>query len=89
MTQEEATSIDVTPEKDGGVIKEILQEGSGDEFPQIGDKVYVHYVGSLTDGSVFDSSRERDEKFSFSLGKGKVTLFEISINILVVTLFNN
>lgn len=72
MTQEEVTSIDVTPEKNGGVMKEILREGSGDEFPQTGDKVYVHYVGTLTDGSVFDSSRERDEKFSFSLGKGSV-----------------
>ncbi|CAE1305528.1 FKBP4_5 [Acanthosepion pharaonis] len=72
MTQEEVTGIDVTPEKNGGVMKEILREGSGDEFPQTGDKVYVHYVGTLTDGSVFDSSRERDEKFSFSLGKGSV-----------------
>jgi len=72
MTQEEITGIDVTPEKDGGVIKEILKEGSGEEGPQAGDKVFVHYVGTLTDGSVFDSSRERDEKFSFNLGKGSV-----------------
>lgn len=75
MTQEEVTGIDVTPEKNGGVMKEIIREGSGDEFPQTGDKVYVHYVGTLTDGSVFDSSRERDEKFSFSLGKGNVIIF--------------
>lgn len=72
MTQDETASIDVTPDKDGGVLKEILREGSGDEFPQTGDKVYVHYVGTLTDGTGFDSSRERDEKFSFNLGKGSV-----------------
>ena len=62
----------MTPEKDGGVIKEVLQEGSSDKFSQIEDKVYIHYVNSLTDGSVFDSSWERDENFSFSLGEGSV-----------------
>ena len=32
---------------DGGILKEILVEGSGDEYPQKGDKVYVHYVGEV------------------------------------------
>lgn len=51
--------VDVTPEKDGGVIKKILQEGKGWEHPNSGDRVEVHYVGKLEDGSIFDSSRER------------------------------
>ena len=32
----------------------------------------VHYVGTLTDGSKFDSSRERGLGFTFKLGAGQV-----------------
>lgn len=64
--------IDITPTKDGGVLKEILREGTGEEKPLPGDKVLVHYVGTLEDGSEFDSSRRRGDKFEFDLGKGSV-----------------
>ncbi|TNN80023.1 Peptidyl-prolyl cis-trans isomerase FKBP4 [Liparis tanakae] len=63
---------DITPKKDGGVFKLVKREGTGTELPMTGDKVFVHYVGTLLDGSHFDSSRDREEKFSFELGKGQV-----------------
>lgn len=37
-----------------------------------GDTVTVHYVGSLTDGTQFDSSYARGEDFSFTVGAGRV-----------------
>jgi FKBP-type peptidyl-prolyl cis-trans isomerase len=50
---------------------EVLQEGAGEEA-QNGDSVSVHYVGTLEDGTKFDSSIDRGEPFSFNLGAGQV-----------------
>ena len=63
---------DVTPSKDGGVMKKVTSEGSGWETPEKGAEVTVHYTGTLEDGSKFDSSRDRDEPFKFKLGEGQV-----------------
>lgn len=65
---------DISPKKDEGVLKEIIQEGVGDELPPNGCNVNVHYTGTLLDGTKFDSSRDRNQPFSFELGKGKSSM---------------
>lgn len=50
---------------------EDLKVGAGAEATS-GQRVTVHYVGTLTDGSKFDSSRDRGKGFSFQLGAGQV-----------------
>lgn len=70
----EGTQIDITPNQDGGVLKVVRRKGPDpDDKPWKGDKVQVHYTGTLADdGSKFDSSVDRGEKFSFNLGKSEV-----------------
>ncbi|RKG93805.1 FKBP-type peptidyl-prolyl cis-trans isomerase [Corallococcus terminator] len=50
---------------------EDVKVGTGAEATA-GKKVTVHYVGTLTNGTKFDSSRDRGQGFSFSLGAGQV-----------------
>jgi FKBP-type peptidyl-prolyl cis-trans isomerase len=48
-----------------------IKEGKGNT-PIVGDKVKVHYKGMFLDGTVFDSSIDRDEPIEFPLGQGQV-----------------
>jgi len=48
-----------------------LKVGSG-PYPHAGQSVVVHYVGTLDDGSTFDSSRARGQPFRFIIGTGQV-----------------
>jgi FKBP-type peptidyl-prolyl cis-trans isomerase FkpA len=53
------------------VIIEDVSVGSGDAAGP-GDHVTVHYTGTLTDGTVFDTSRKRNHPFDFVLSRGQV-----------------
>ena len=48
-----------------------IKVGEGKEAVA-GKIVSVHYVGTLTDGTKFDSSRDRNQAFEFPLGTGRV-----------------
>jgi FKBP-type peptidyl-prolyl cis-trans isomerase len=54
-----------------GLQIEKLVEGTGKEA-KVGSVVSVHYTGWLTNGKKFDSSVDRGQPFSFTLGKGQV-----------------
>jgi FKBP-type peptidyl-prolyl cis-trans isomerase len=53
------------------LIIEELTVGTG-AAATAGQHVTVHYTGWLTDGTKFDSSKDRGDPFDFPLGKGHV-----------------
>jgi len=59
------------PPADQKVTSTTLKPGKG-PGAKAGDKVSVHYVGMLTDGTKFDSSRDRNRPFDLTLGSGQV-----------------
>lgn len=54
-----------------GMKIETLKEGTGPEA-KAGDLVTVHYVGTLENGTKFDSSVDRGQPFQFTLGQNMV-----------------
>ena len=54
-----------------GLKYEEVKEGSGEPAAS-GQTVFVHYTGWLTNGTKFDSSKDRGQPFSFPLGGGRV-----------------
>lgn len=54
-----------------GLTYIVTQHGNGQQL-KAGDTVIVHYTGLLTNGVQFDSSRQRDQPFTFRLGAGQV-----------------
>lgn len=57
---------------ENGLEYQDLEIGAGGREAKNGDKVFAHYTGILKDGTKFDSSYNRGEPFSFTLGGGEV-----------------
>jgi FKBP-type peptidyl-prolyl cis-trans isomerase len=55
-----------------GVVVKTIKAGDATHFPKKNDTARVHYVAKLEDGSIFDSSRDRQVAFNFIIGKGTV-----------------
>lgn len=52
-----------------GVEKETIKAGDGESFPKKGDRLTMHYTGTLADGGKqFDSSVTRGKPFQFVIG---------------------
>lgn len=76
MLDDDVTEGDAMAEEnivttDSGLQYVVIAEGDGAQ-PQTGNRVFVHYVGTLEDGTKFDSSRDRGRPFDFTVGQGQV-----------------
>ncbi len=56
---------------ESGLQYKVITEGTGVK-PTEGESVTVHYTGTLTDGTKFDSSVDRNEPFEFQVGQGVI-----------------
>ncbi len=52
------------------IIEDIIV-GTGPEV-KVGDDILIHYVGTLVDGSEFDSSYSRNQPLDITIGVGQV-----------------
>lgn len=64
-TNKKAEGVKTTP---SGLQYKVISEGTGPK-PTAADVVTVHYTGTLTDGTVFDSSVQRGEPATFGLSQ--------------------
>jgi FKBP-type peptidyl-prolyl cis-trans isomerase len=67
----QAANPNVSANTSSGLKIEDEVVGSG-QAAKTGDKVTVNYTGWLTNGTKFDSSLDRNQPFSFTLGAGEV-----------------
>jgi FKBP-type peptidyl-prolyl cis-trans isomerase len=65
------TAVGQSQTTPSGLTYTTLQAGTG-ATAEPGKRVTVHYTGTLDDGKVFDSSRQKNQPFTFTLGQGEV-----------------
>ncbi|MEM9567310.1 MAG: FKBP-type peptidyl-prolyl cis-trans isomerase [Cyanobacteria bacterium P01_E01_bin.34] len=68
---ESSTPTELVITTDSGLQYIDIEDGTG-ASPESGQTVVVHYTGKLDDGSVFDSSVQRNRPFEFIIGIGQV-----------------
>ncbi len=68
QTQSQPAEKQVVKELENGVTYEVINSGSG-KTPTPGDRVEVHYHGTLLSGEVFDSSVERGKTSTFDVSR--------------------
>lgn len=68
---EQTAEVNQGQDEKQGLKIETLKQGSGEEVKK-NDVIAVHYTGRLEDGTKFDSSLDRGEPFTFTLGIGQV-----------------
>jgi FKBP-type peptidyl-prolyl cis-trans isomerase len=74
VTQERADALYEAVDTSGKLARMVIDDitkGIGDAVKS-GDKVSVHYVGTLQDGTEFDNSKKRGTAFDFTVGGGQV-----------------
>ena len=75
--------VEGVSETTSGLQYQILEQGKGEEHPTASSQVTVHYHGTLLDGTVFDSSVERDKPIGFALNQ-VITGWTEGVQLMVV-----
>lgn len=69
-----AALVEAANERSGAIERLVVDDiviGTGATV-ETGDRVTVHYIGTLQNGQEFDNSNKRGEPFTFTVGQGRV-----------------